>query len=142
MAKTIIINEGEMIRQQAFAIIPCPVDGEPTRHAQQRVIAHWPSHWKAKWHVLVRCSKCKLEHVWYTNELPDGLQLYQVRIHAQGRVIPEFNQEVPTLEEAFQMLATDRQAAYQQSQFSRTMQTSGQLVEVYVDGEIERDERY
>lgn len=136
------MHEGQILRQLYFTTILCPVEREPTRHIQQRVIAHWPSHWKGRWHILVRCSKCKLEHVWYTDEVPDGLLPYHIRLHAQGRVIPELNREVPTLEEEFQVLATDRQAAYRQAMFSSTMPTSGQLVETFVNGEIEHDERY
>lgn len=133
---------GSATYQKVFANLHCPVDGELTKHAQRWVLAYWPGHWKAAWQILVRCSKCKLEHVWYTNEVPEGLQLFHVRIHAQGRVIPELNKEVPTLEEEFKLLAPSRQAAYLQAQFSSTMPTAGQLVETYIDGEVERDERF
>ena len=127
---------------KVFAEILCPCDKEVTRHSQLRVIAHWKGHWRAEWQILVRCSKCKLEYIWYTNSIPDGLTEYHVRINAHGRVIPELNKTVPSYAEEFIVLAASRQAAYRQSGFTSTMPLSGQLVETLVDGVEERDERF
>ncbi|MBT2558253.1 hypothetical protein J7E24_10690 [Hymenobacter sp. ISL-91] len=142
MAKLRTVTGGTASYLKEFTTLPCPVDREATQHTQQQVLAHWPESRQAKWQILVKCEKCRLIHLWKTNEVPEGLTLYQVRVHAQGRVIPELGQEVPTMEESFMLLAKDRQAAYQQSQFSRSMPTSGQLVETYIDGEVERDARF
>jgi hypothetical protein len=142
MAKLNVVTGGDAAYPNGFAQLVCPLDKEQTTHVQRRVIAHWPGHWKGAWHILVQCGKCKLEYVWYTHHLPVGLQPYAIHIHAQGRVIPELNKEVPTLEESFTLLAPSRQAAYRQAQFSTTIPTAGQLVEIRIDGLIEQDELY
>lgn len=143
MAASSKVNEGGIWdAPKIFAELLCPCDKEVTRHSQLRVIAHWKEHWKAEWHILVRCSKCKTEYVWYTNVIPDGMSAYHVRIIAHGRTIPELKVTVPSLSEEFTVLAVSRQAAYRQSQFTSTMPLKGQLTETLVDGIEERDERF
>ncbi|RFP66406.1 hypothetical protein D0N36_03395 [Hymenobacter lapidiphilus] len=142
MAKLNTVTGGTATFLKEFATLLCPVDKQPTRHTQQRVLAHWPKSRTARWQILVKCEKCRLVHLWKTNEIPEGSQLYQVRVHAQGGLIPELGKELPTLEEEFMVLAKSRQGAYLQSQFSSTIPTGGQLTETYIDGEVERDARF
>ncbi len=143
MAKIPAGTTGAATYPKVFAELQCPVDCEITRHSQQRVIAHWPQRrYGGKWQILVRCSKCKLAYVWETDEVPEGHKAFHVHIQAHGRVIPELNIEVPSLSEQFTVLARDRQGALRQSMFSSTIPTSGQLVETFIDGTEERDERH
>lgn len=137
-----IINGGILDYISVFVHAVCPSNQQKTPHTQRRLLAHWPGHRKGAWHVLVRCGSCGLEHVWYTNEIPDGLQPFHVRVHAATGPHPLGNGMLPELTEEFMVLATDRQAAYRQSQFSREMPTAGQFVTTYVDGAEERDERF
>ena len=135
-------EEGFGESPKVFAELLCPCDKVVTRHSQLRVLAHWKGHWKADWQILVRCSKCRTEYVWHTNSVPNGLSLYNVRINAHGREIPELKKTVPSFVEEFVVLAVSRQAAYRQSQFSSTMPLSGQITETLIDGVEERDDRY
>jgi len=70
------------------------------------------------------------------------MKAFHVHIQAHGRHIPEMDMTVPDMSEQFVVLAKDRQGALRQSAFSTTMPTMGQLVETFIDGVEERDERF
>lgn len=142
MAKSSQVAEGIGDSPKVFAELVCPCDKIATRHSQLRVIAHWKGHWKAEWHILVRCSKCHLEYMWYTNDIPTGMTAYHVRINADGREIPELKKTVPSYSEEFTVLAVSRQAAHRQAGFTCTIPLSGQMTETLIDGIEERDERF
>ncbi|MDO7874307.1 hypothetical protein Q5H93_06150 [Hymenobacter sp. ASUV-10] len=141
MAKSNVIT-GEVTYPKVFAELVCPVDGVTTQHSQRRVIAHWLGQRGKEWQILVQCAKCRLEYIWRTNQVPEGLKPFHVHIQAHGGHIAELGVTVPDLSEQFTVLAVDRQGALRQAMFSSTMLTSGQLVETFIDGIEERDERY
>ena len=129
-------------RAKAFVTLPCPTGLHTAAHTQRQLLAFWPTQNDGSYQILVRCCSCKLEHVWHTRALPNGLVPYHVRIHAAAGPHPLGLEPLDEMSEEFYVLAASRQAAYRQSLFSMSMPTRGQRLTVFIDGEEEQDERY
>ncbi|NVO33100.1 hypothetical protein [Hymenobacter lapidiphilus] len=141
MASLRTVTGGTADYLKAFVTLKCPTSRHESPHVQRRLLAHWPGHRKGSWHILVRCSSCGLEYVWYTDTLPvTQLQPFLIRLHAAA-FLPG-TEVLPDLVEEFSVLAVDRQAAYRQAQFGSEMPVAGQVVVTYVDNEEERDARF
>jgi hypothetical protein len=137
------IKGGSADYLKEFIRLVCPSSRQEAPHTQRRLLAHWPGHYKGEYQILVQCGTCKLEYVWYTNDIPADLQPFKIRVHASATAHPLRPDELlPEMEEEFIVLAADRQSAYRQAQFSQTMPTAGQLVTTYIDEEEERDARF
>lgn len=139
MATIATIETGRGYYPKTFLPLYCTTDQAITPHAAGRVLARRGGEVE----IQTWCRKCRSGVVYITDELPEGYQVYQVRITAEdGPHLPAEFRPLPYLEEEFEVVATSPQDAHERAEFAHSLRLSGQLTRYYVNGEVHLDERF
>lgn len=92
--------------------------------------------------LLLRCESCGNIIVHELDEVPQGLQAYQIRVIGESGTSPLSNEKLIGFEESFNVLASCRQDAYERSLIARTVKPAGHLVRTFIDTTEHFDERH
>ena len=113
---------------------------------EHKVTPHWAGKIEqegGELRIQMRCRKCGTTSLYVTDELPAGYAVYDVTITGEdGPHLPEQLRPVPYLEEKLQVIGTSEQDAHQRAQFAHSLKFGGQLMKIYINGELHLDERY
>ena len=139
MSRTRTISTGTFHRPKTFLSLLCAVEQLETPHSAGRVMSQDSSGIRLE----VRCRRCGTPAEHLLPQLPEGYQIFHVRITGEdGPHMPAEYRPLPYLEESFSVVATSAQDAHERAEFARTMRLAGHLTRYYIDGTLHLDERF
>lgn len=139
MATLNLNNEGRGYSPKTFVLLYCMNDGALTPHSAGRVLKAQGTELE----IEVKCRKCGTKAVYVTDQLPDGYQVYSVRLTGEdGPHLPADMRPLPFVEESFSVVATSLQDAHERADFAHSIKFSGHLVHCYINSELHLDERF
>ncbi|SHJ40948.1 hypothetical protein SAMN02745146_3069 [Hymenobacter daecheongensis DSM 21074] len=139
MAHTRILSTGVGHTPKGFLSLHCTSEQQATPHSSGRVIAKGESGIS----LQVKCRSCGADSVYQMEQLPQGYQVYQVRITGEdGPHLPKELRPLPYLEESFSVVAVSAQDAHERAEFAHSLRLAGHLTQYYIDGTLHLDERF
>ena len=139
MALTRIISTGVGYYPKSFMRLPCAKEKQATPHAAGRVANSDASGIS----LQVKCRSCGTESIYQMEQLPEGYQVYQVRITGEdGPHLPQELRPLSYLEESFSVVAASAQDAHERAEFAHSLRLAGHLTQYYINGALHLDERF
>ncbi|RSK24920.1 hypothetical protein [Hymenobacter metallilatus] len=130
---------GTGFRAGTFVQLYCIHDQAITPHSAGRVVDQAGGMIE----IAVRCRKCGTQAIYATDQLPEGYQIYHIRITGEdGPHLPDELRPVPFVEEEFDVPGTSLQNAHERADFAHQLKLSGHLTRIYINGELHLDERF
>ncbi|WP_167856906.1 hypothetical protein [Hymenobacter aquaticus] len=139
MARNSIISTGTGYSPHNLLTLFCEAEQTDTPHTGGRVLGRTATGVA----VAVRCRRCGHVREHTLSPLPEGLQVYQVRITGEdGPHLPDSMRPLPFLEESFEVVAASLQDAHERAEFASSLRFAGHLVRYYINGEEHLNERF
>ncbi len=139
MARTRILSTGTAQGPKIVLTLRCAKEQVETPHWAGRVTRQDASGIRLE----VRCRRCGATAEHLLSQLPEGHQVYQVRVTGEdGPHLPAEMRPLPYLEESLCVLATSAQDAHERAEFAHSLPLAGHLTKYYIDGELHLNERF
>ncbi|RSK38984.1 hypothetical protein [Hymenobacter perfusus] len=126
---------------QTATFIPmlCTHDQKVTPHSAGKVL----SRDGVMIEVELRCRICGLEVIYATDQLPDGYQIYHIRVTGEdGPHLPAEFRPLAYIEEEFEVVGNSLQDAHERAEFACTLRFQGHRTTWFIDGATHLDERF
>ncbi|WP_170865306.1 hypothetical protein [Hymenobacter psychrotolerans] len=93
--------------------------------------------------IAVHCRKCGRQAIYATDQLPDGYQVYHIRVTGEdGPHLPDEFRPIPYVEEEFEVVGSSLQDAHERAEFACTLRFQGHRTTWIINGLEHLDERF